>query len=426
MASRRPEGIRVRHSRACPSRTGGKCRTTHTPACATRNRLPCDCGRCSPAYEAFVWLPHDRVKVRKTFARLDEAKSWRTDALKAVKDGKISAPSKLTVREVADAWLMQAKNGEALTRSGSRYKPAVLREHERTLNQHVYPTLGAVRFANLRRRDVQKLVDQLVGKGLSGSTVRNVVMPLRVICRRAIEDDDLALNPTQNLRLPQGAGVRERAATAEEAAELLEALPAEDRTLWACAFYAGLRRGELRGLRWQDVDETAGVIHVRCGWDDVEGEIPTKSRKGQRDVPLTGALRLILLEHKALTGRRVADLVLGRTGSEPFTPTHIRKRALKAWEAANVKRTETKQPLLVPITLHECRHSYVSMMADAGFSLDRIGDYVGHTSAHMTGRYRHLLKGHEVEAADILDAYLASRGARSGAQISAVSAKASG
>jgi len=80
-----------------------------------------------------VWLPLERVKVRKTFPRLDEAKSWRTDALKAVKDGKVKAPSKMTLREVADAWLAQAKSGEALTRAGTRYKPVVIREHERLL-----------------------------------------------------------------------------------------------------------------------------------------------------------------------------------------------------------------------------------------------------------------------------------------------------
>ncbi|HVC86976.1 MAG TPA: tyrosine-type recombinase/integrase, partial [Gaiellaceae bacterium] len=177
---------------------------------------------------------------------------------------------------------------------------------------------------------------------------------------------------------------------------------------------------------WEDVDEAAGVIHVRSGWDDVEGEIDPKSQKGQRDVPLTSALRLIMLEHKALTGRRETDLVFGRTASEPFTPTHIRTRALKAWAAANVERAKQNQQPLAPITLHECRHSYVSIMADAGFSLERIGDYVGHTSTHMTSRYRHLLKGHEIEAADILDAYLVNRGARSGAQLSLVSAKASG
>jgi integrase len=48
-----------------------------------------------------------------------------------------------------------------------------------------------------------------------------------------------------------------------------------------------------------------------------------------------------------------------------------------------------------PIGLHECRHTYVSLMHAAGLSLERIGDYVGHSSAYMTDRYRHLLAGHE-------------------------------
>jgi integrase len=63
-----------------------------------------------------------------------------------------------------------------------------------------------------------------------------------------------------------------------------------------------------------------------------------------------------------------------------------------------------------PIGLHECRHTYVSLMADAGFSLEQIGDYVGHSSAYMVDRYRHLLDGHEAAAAARFDAYLATGG----------------
>ena len=56
-------------------------------------------------------------------------------------------------------------------------------------------------------------------------------------------------------------------------------------------------------------------------------------------------------------------------------------------------------------------------MFDAGMSLERIGDYVGHSSTHMTDRYRHLLDGHEAEAASVLDKYLENRtGAHTGAQ----------
>ena len=370
-------------------------------------------------------LKRERVKVRKTFSRMSEAKSWRTDASKAAKDGKFARPSKLTVQESAEDLLAKARDGRALTRSGGRYKPIVIREFDRLLRKYVFPELGRVRLVNLRRRDVQDLVDELVAGGLSGSAVRNVLMPLRVICRRALEDDELAVNPMANLRLPQAAGRRERVASAEEAAELLDGVPAADRPLWATAFYAGLRRGELRGLRCEDIDEVRGVIHVRRGWDQVEGEIAPKSDKGAREVPLVGPLRLILLEHKASTGRRDTDLVFGRTASEPFTPTHVRARALKAWELENVKRKRKELPPLVPITLHECRHSFVSIMHDAGFSLEQIGDYVGHSSTYMTDRYRHLLDGHEQEATKRLDAYLEKHsGARSGAHLAAVAGQA--
>ena len=57
--------------------------------------------------------------------------------------------------------------------------------------------------------------------------------------------------------------------------------------------------------------------------------------------------------------------------------------------------------------MHECRHTFVSLMADAGISLEEIRPYVGHSSTYMTERYRHLVEGHEDKTRDRLDAYLA-------------------
>jgi integrase len=110
--------------------------------------------------------------------------------------------------------------------------------------------------------------------------------------------------------------------------------------------------------------------------------------------------------------------VFGRSASEPFTPTHVHAKARKAWAAENKRRSEeaaekgTKPELLEPIGLHEARHTYLLLMHDAGLSLERIGDYVGHSSKYMTDRYRHLLDGHEAEAARAFDDYLARRTGR--------------
>jgi integrase len=178
---------------------------------------------------------------------------------------------------------------------------------ERSLRLHVLDDLGAQKLSAIKRRDIQDLTDRLAAEGLSGSTVRNAVMALKVIYRRALEDDELTINPTTNLRLPEAAGTRDRAADPTEVTELLAPLSDDDQALWATAAYAGLRRGELRALRWNDVDLEANVIRVSRSWDDVEGAIAPKTKKGVRRVPIVTALRLFPLEHKARTGRRDED-----------------------------------------------------------------------------------------------------------------------
>jgi integrase len=380
-------GVCQRHGRACASRAGRRC-------------------NCNPSYEAFVFDQRAGRKIRQTFPTLSAAKAWRSDALGEVRRGKLRAGTDLTLRAAAEAWLEGAKRGTVLTRGGAQYKPGVIRGYEADLKRYVLPDLGAHQLSALRRADLQGLVDRLVAGGHSASKVNNVVMPVRTVCRHALERDEITVNPTANLRLPRPTGLRDRTVTPAEAEELFAALPEEERALWQTALYAGLRRGELRALRWSDVDLETNVIVVERSWDEKEGPVAPKSEKGRRRVPLIATLRRLLLEHKLRTGRDGVDFVFGRSADRPFTPTNIRDRALAAWEAANARRREDGRPELVSVGLHELRHSYVSLMHDAGFSLERIGDYVGHSSAYMTDAYRHLLEGHEVEAAERFEAYL--------------------
>jgi integrase len=104
--------------------------------------------------------------------------------------------------------------------------------------------------------------------------------------------------------------------------------------VWATALYAGLRRGELMALRWENVDLASGVIWVERSYDDKgRVEIEPKSRAGRRTVPIVGALRDVLVEHKA---RHAHDggLVFGSSAERPFVPSNLWRRAQRAWKRA--------------------------------------------------------------------------------------------
>jgi integrase len=251
----------------------------------------------------------------------------------------------------------------------------------------------------IRRRDVQALVDRLGAKGMAAGTIRNTLDPLRAIYRRALQRDRVAVNPTADLDVPAANNGRERSATRAEAAALLKALPDTERALWATAVYAGLRRGELRALRWEDIDLGAKMIHVRRGWDDAEGEIEPKTRGANRRVPIVAPLGKALRAHARATKRQGRDLVFGRTASLAFYPSTVRSRALKAWEDAD--------PPLAPLGLHECRHTFASMMIAAGCNAKALSVVMGHASITITfDTYGHLMPGGEQEVGTLLGAYL--------------------
>jgi integrase len=224
--------------------------------------------------------------MRKTFATLADARAWRAEVQSALRRGTLQAPTRSTLTEAADAWLAAARAGIVRTRSGETYKPSALRSYEQALRLKVLPEVGHLRLSGLTRNAVQDLADRLLAQGLSPSSVRNALLPLRAIYRRAVSRSDVLVNPTLGLTLPAVRGRRDRVARPAEAHALLAALSPADRAIWAAALYAGLRRGELQALRWCDIDFQAGVIRVERSWDEKAGPIAPKS-PGR---PATGAL----------------------------------------------------------------------------------------------------------------------------------------
>jgi integrase len=382
-------------------------RRRHTAACPAQNDDDARC-RCNAGYEASVYDKHARRKIRKTFPSAAAARAWRSDAAHGVRRGTVRASEPTTVNEAADELIAGMKAGTIRTRSGDPYKPSAVRGYREALENYVRADLGAMRLGDVQRRHVQHLADQLIGDGRSPSTVRNALMPLRVIYRRAIRDGLVAVNPCAGLDLPANRSERVQIVSTEHAAALIAALEAEgDRALWATAFYAGLRRGELMALRWQDVDLAARELQVERSYDPKEREyVDPKSRAGRRRVPIAAVLRTHLRACALVSDRSDPEaLVFGETG-RPFDDDALADRARAAWKTAKLE----------PIGLHAARHTAASVMIAAGVNVKALSEFLGHASITITlDRYGHLLPGSIAEAAALLDAYHARDTDRTGA-----------
>ena len=383
-------GVRQRHRRECSRK-----------------------GRCKCPWEAFAYSKRDNRKIRQTFATQAQARRWRDDAKLQVRNHALRAPTPTTVREAAQAWLEGARRGVIRNRAGDPYKPSAIRAYDSVLRLRLLPEIGSMRLSAVTRTDLQDLVDGLMALALSPSTVCATMSPLRAIYRRALErpDSGIAINPTAGLRLPKVRGVRDRIAPPEECAKLLGALGRSDRALWATAMYGGLRRGELMALHIEDIDLGNGVIHVRRGWDQCEGEIETKARK-VRKVPIAGALRDHLDEHLlSLKWRERSDgLVFGVSPRSPYCDRTLMERARRGWGWRQERRRwvpDESRETLEPVTLHECRHTFASLMIAAGCNAKALSSYMGHATVATTmDLYGHLMPGNESESAALLDSYL--------------------
>jgi integrase len=389
-------GVTVRHGRNCP-------------AAADRD-AKC---RCTPSYQAHVLVRGRRL--RKTFPTPTAARNWRQDQASAARRGApIAAPSRRTMRDAIEEFTTALEDGTALKRGNRSYKPSVARLYRLDLRGRVLEELGHVRLNELSRADLQRFVESLTAGGpnakpLSASRARGIIVAIQALLRREIRAQRLVGNPAEDLDLPALPAPDETVVTPDHVADLIDALAESDRVLWALAGYAGMRRGEIRGLRVSDIDLAGNAIRITRAIDDLGLVVAPKSRRGERRVPLAPQLRAIVLEHLARTGRRDDDLVTGRTRTDPFTPTHIAKRARETWETENERRKERHEELLQIVGLHRLRHAWVSAMLAAGAPVASVALWAGHDVRVMADVYHHAIPGRGQEDGETIGAVFSAR-----------------
>jgi integrase len=370
-------GVYIRHQKACPAvgRESARC-------------------RCVPSYRGRRWdTITSSMAWSPTLAGRAEVLTWLAANEKgqaAVQEALAAGP---TFSALSTEWLEGVRTGAIGRRRGKRsvgYSDTTLDGYVRSLRYVLEPEFGGRVASSIGPREWQTWVDRLSREGLSRSRIANHLAVARAIYGWAARPTRALVeaNPLLGIELPPSdEKPRERVADAEEAAALLAALEPADRVPYALAFYAGLRRAEIRRLEWPDVELDGYRLIVR----------KAKSEAGTgRRPPIAEPLRPILLNEFMRQGRRDA----GAVSAKSVMSGKIAERARTQWTIAGLE----------PITLHECRHTYASFLMAAGYTLRELMEYMGHSSLQATERYVKLLPPlDERDPADRLNAFLRRR-----------------
>ena len=260
------------------------------------------------------------------------------------------------------------------------YKKPYLRENslnsiKYVLNQHILPYIGGCRVRDISPMQIQAIMAGLSDK--SNSLQAKVLMNLRSIFTVAMENGLVAKSPVSNTLKPAGKVTQEKTTlTAEESQALLQRVQnTRARTFLLTALHTGMRRGELLGLQWKDIDFNEKVIHVRHNAVVREGETTVsenmKTKAGKRNIPLSDELAAWLAERKKTSH---SQYVIAMEDHKPLTKSSYRSM----W-----KLIERELPDM-HITAHILRHTYITRMFEAGLDVKEIQYLAGHSTMDMT------------------------------------------
>lgn len=318
-----------------------------------------------------------------------------TEALAKINAGHIPRDDRLTVRDFTDRWLT------AITPT---VRPATIRRYRDAMRAHVLPTLGETRLTKLTALDLQALYADRLKAGLSTTTVNSLHAVIHRALRQAVQWGLVDRNVASLATAPRP---RELPVTTWTSAEAARFLAAADATplaaLWRLALLCGLRRGELLGLRWDDIDLRRGTLSVQRtlsrgdGGAWVIGE--PKTRKSRRQIVLPASCVAALTHHRdrqLFDGQAPGPVFTGAQGGP--LPVNSLARAFAALiEHAGVPK----------LRFHDLRHTCATLLLAAGTHPKLVADLLGHSGTLVTmGRYSHVTESMSRQMAGVLDAML--------------------
>ncbi len=346
-----------------------------------------------------------------------QAEKELTSLLTRLEEGTYTKPTKMTLARYLHQWLVDYAETNTAPRTAERYKQMI--------DLHLVPHLGHIPLQQLRPNHLQAFYAKSLkegrvdGKGgLSARSVQHLHRVLSEALNHAVKWGIVARNVANAVDPPRP--VKKETATIawEDVPRLLDEAKRLERSsglpyymLFFTALHTGMRRGELLGLRWCDLDVDMATISVNRSLQVLrDGSLVIREPKtpnARRLISMTPSLALELREHQIMQeGMRIAmgktvqqdDLVFAQADGLPINPNTVSPAFAKVSCRAGLK-----------LRLHDLRHSHATLMLKSGVHPKIVSERLGHATVAFTlDTYSHVVPGLQEAAALTFDENLQS------------------
>jgi integrase len=316
------------------------------------------------------------------------------------------ADDRITTGALLDKWIEQV--------ASPAVRPLTLERYKTIVTLHLKPALGSIRLTQLKPEHVQALMTAKVKEGLSPATVVYVRNTLRTALNRAIKWGLLYRNVAALADPPRTSRQEIKPLTPEEIDVFLAGIEADSYgPLFTVALTTGLRKGELLGHRWSDVDFEQRQLRVRLALQRQAGAlhlVEPKTARSKRVIALTQLAFDAFKREKArqahqqlFAGSRWHETGLVFTSSigTPLEPRYVLRRFQELLLRLGIEKRR----------FHDLRHSCATLLLMQGVAARVVMEILGHSQYKLTmDTYSHVIPALEKDAANRLDVFFQSRG----------------
>lgn len=339
-----------------------------------------------------------KQKTVSGFKTKKEAEKACAEMILQIEKGSFIQPSDQTISEFLQEWF------ESVAKQ--KFQVTTLDNYRRSINGRINPVLGHIKMSELKPVQIQKFYSQLATEGLSARYITVIHAILRSALSTAKKWELISKNVMDDVEAPKVRRRENKTWTLEEAKVFL--LFAKDGLsyyyiAYMLAVYTGMRRGEVLGLRWSDVDFNSNKISIRQTLSYVSNQglvfQEAKTSSSHRQISIPDYVIQELKRHKAIQNQfklqlgsqyNDLDLVAAMETGAPIHPRNLTTHFNRTIKRANVSK----------IRFHDLRHTHATIMLQLGEHPKVVSERLGHSNIQMTMNvYSHVTPDMQKDAA---------------------------